>query len=178
MECRFLNNIGNDCLVLVDGTDFCINKPMPYSPKWYSHKFNGPGLCYKVGISIINGDIVWINGPFPCGSWSDIKIFRNGLINELGHGERVEANSGYRGEPTKIKTPEMFGTEEEESRKILVRARHETANKRLKQFSCLKDVFRHNLQKHSSVFRAVAVITQLTIQHGSPLFSVEYQDDI
>ena len=56
---------------------------------------------------------------------------------------------------------------------------HETVNKRMKQFGCLKQVFRHAddlAYKHASAFRAVAVITQLSIDDGEPLFSVKYND--
>jgi hypothetical protein len=60
--------------------------------------------------------------------------------------------------------------------KSVVRSRHETLNKRLKQWHVLHDTFRHDLEKHSSVFRAVDVITQVAIEHGEPLFSVEYND--
>ena len=105
-------------------------------------------------------------------------VFRNALIYQLGPGERVEADSGYHGEPTKIKTPDDYDTLEEKRAKDLARARHETVNRRFKQFKCLKEVFRHGLTKHGDVFRAVAVITQLTIEAGSRLFSVEYQDEI
>jgi hypothetical protein len=57
-----------------------------------------------------------------------------------------------------------------------VRARHETVNKRFKQFGCLHERFRHDAAKHGDVFRAVAVITQLAIENGEPLFGVEHDD--
>jgi uncharacterized protein YpmB len=38
--------------------------------------------------------------------------------------------------------------------------------------------FRHDLEKHSECFRAVVVLTQLSIEHGSPLYSVEYFDEM
>lgn len=85
----------------VDGTDFRIEQPTEFSKRWYSHKFKGPGLRYEVALSILGGDIVWTNGPFPCGSWPDISIFRAGLIDELRPMEMVEADKGYRGQPDK-----------------------------------------------------------------------------
>ena len=36
----------------VDGTDFRIQDPVPFSEKWYSYKFKGPGLRYEVGLSV------------------------------------------------------------------------------------------------------------------------------
>jgi hypothetical protein len=48
----------------------------------------------------------------------------------------------------------------------------------MKQFNCLKNQFRHHdIAKHSSCFRAVAVLTQLAIEFGESLFEVEYSDD-
>ena len=58
----------------------------------------------------------------------------------------------------------------------IVRRRHETINKRFKQFGVLKQVYRHDLRDHGDVFRSVAVITQLAIDNGEPLFAVEYED--
>jgi hypothetical protein len=57
-----------------------------------------------------------------------------------------------------------------------VRAHHETVNKRFKQWSCLLSRFRHDIGKHGDVFRCVAVLTQLAIENGEPLFEVEYND--
>ena len=58
----------------------------------------------------------------------------------------------------------------------LVHRRHETINKRFKQFGALKQVFRHDIGLHGKVFRSVAAITQLSIRNGEPLFSVDYKD--
>ena len=60
-----------------------------------------------------------------------------------------------------------------------VLSRHETVNKCMKQLGCLKQVFQTAddlAYKHASAFRAVAVITQLSIDDGEPLFYVEYND--
>ena len=78
-ENRFLGDKGKTCKVANDGTDFRIYEPQPFSKKWFSNKFNGPGLQYEVAINIQTGDIVWINGPYKCGAWTDIKIFRHKL---------------------------------------------------------------------------------------------------
>ena len=61
----------------IDGTNFRIYEPSPFSPKWFSHKFHGPGLRYEVGIAIRTGWIVWINGPYPPGDWPDVRIARD-----------------------------------------------------------------------------------------------------
>jgi hypothetical protein len=86
-ENRYRGDNGSHCLVSVDGTDFGIYEPSPFSPKWYSHKLNGPGLRYEIAICIQTGEPVWINGPFPCGSWPDLRIARNALVDALDAGE-------------------------------------------------------------------------------------------
>ena len=83
------------CKVTVDGTDFRILEPSPFSKKWYSHKFRGPGLRYEVAVGIQSGHIVWTNGPFPAGV-PDIVIFRYSLKNKLVEGERVEVAMSQR----------------------------------------------------------------------------------
>ena len=57
-----------------------------------------------------------------------------------------------------------------------VRVRHEMLNGRLKNWGILSQVFRHDIRCHGDVFQAFLVITQLTIEHGEPLFVVEYGD--
>jgi hypothetical protein len=75
-ENRFKRPTTNDCLVSVDGTDCPTQEPTPFSPVNYSYKFNGPGLRYEVALCILTGDIVWVNGPFEPGKYSDLAIFR------------------------------------------------------------------------------------------------------
>ena len=124
---------------------------------------------------IQTGDIVWINGPFPCGNYPDITIFRCGLKQKLLRAkEKAQADLGYRGEPRTVIIPNEFDREDIKRLKDDVRARHETVNKRLKQFGILKHVFLHDLDKHQPAFEAVAVITQLSIQNGEPLYQVQY----
>jgi hypothetical protein len=90
----------------------------------------------------------------------------------------VEADGGYAGEKFYIKIPADATSEDEEYMKKVTRSRHETANKRFKIFEVLKRRFRHELEKHSSCFRAVVVITQLSIEHEAPLYSVNYSDEM
>ena len=75
MENRCKGDIGNNCLLSVDGTNCWIQKK---GRKWSSHKFaKKAGVCYEVAVPIQSGDICWINGPFPCGDYADIMVFRN-----------------------------------------------------------------------------------------------------
>ena len=168
----------------VDCTDCRISEPYPYervwSNRWFSPKFKGAGLRYEIAVSIMRGEIVWVNGPFPCGQYPDIKIFMEcGLKDNLDEGERVEADNGYEGaDPDFAKSKSgIFHPKSASSIRNTVCARHETVNKRIKQFGALAGIFRHDLLKHSTVFHAVALLTQLSIEDGEPLFNVEGYDD-
>ena len=185
---RLKNDRGNDCLLSVDCVDFEINEPhpftLPYSRIWYSPKFKGPGLRYEIALAIISGDIAWVNGPFPCGKHNDWEIFnKKGLRYYLEKNERVKADDGYHaGDPEVTKTPSgIFHPTARKKFQNRVQARQETVNKRFKQWGALgegKRSFRHNLEKHQTIFFAISVITQLAIENGEPLFDVsEYSDD-
>ena len=71
-------------------------EPSEFDPKWWSHKFNGPGLRYEIAICIRTGDIVWAHGGVPCGEWPDLRLARNAFIDRLLPGEKAIADGGYR----------------------------------------------------------------------------------
>ena len=154
----------------VDGTHFRIHEPQPFDTLWYSHKFNGPGLSYEVGLNIKTGDIVWYNGPFPA-KHPDLNIFRSNLKHLLLPGEKVVADLGYKGD-SKVRT-ELDALDKSHKRAMTkLRARHKTVNKRLKQFRCLGDTFRHDRKKYGLIFTASIVLTQISIDLGDILFQV------
>ena len=104
---RFRGDCGETCKVTVDTTDCPIQEPigtgitkkgkfLPFNPKLCSYKLKGAGLRYKVAVNIQTGDIVWLNGLFPCGEYNDIKIFKKHLQKMLLPGEKVEADGIYR----------------------------------------------------------------------------------
>ena len=101
---------------------------------FYSHKFQHSALRYEIALSILTGDICWVNGPYEAGRWPDIKVFRDSLMSHLEKGERVEADDGYIGEhPQWVKCPKGFANlEETEFMQQRCRNRQETVNKRLK----------------------------------------------
>ena len=69
----FVSDTGQHSLTSVDVTDFEIQEHTPFLSKWWSHKFNGPGLHYKLAISIKTEWIVAYNGSFECGCWLEMK---------------------------------------------------------------------------------------------------------
>jgi hypothetical protein len=161
----------------VDGTDCAIAEPWPwkssFNRQFYSEKINGAAVKYEVGVCIQTGYIVWVNGPFKAGKWHDIMVYRRNLKGMLHADEMVEADRGYRGDPT-IRDPDTVFSQSDKRAKDLARARHETVNGRLKIFRVLSSVFWHDRNLHQFVFHAVVVITQISFENGSPPFSVTY----
>ena len=85
----------NDCTMTVDGTDFRIpQKGAATKGKAFaSHNYAGKSaLRYELGVDILAGNLVWIQGPYPAGKFTDIVIFNKVLQNFLEPGERVEAD--------------------------------------------------------------------------------------
>lgn len=147
-----------------------IQEPYPFSPIWYSHKLNGSGLRYEIGIGLSSQNIVWVSGPFRCGQINDLDIFRSDLRYQLLDNENVIADDGY---PDR-KCMRKCSVTAPEDISFIERAlsRHETLNGRLKFFNILNIPFRHNIEKHSACFFAVASITQVILTYESPLFQI------
>ncbi len=57
-----------------------------------------------------------------------------------------------------------------------VSERHKTINTRFKNWGILRDKYCHNINDHGDVVVALGVIIQLTIEHGKPLYRVEYNN--
>ena len=136
-----------------------------------SHKLNRPGLRYEVAISIAKCYIVHINGPFLSGEWSDLRIARNFLHSRLSHDEYYLADSGYRCGKGPAITRNALPRHRHRKYKGLM-ARHETINRRFKEFAILGGKFRHEEDKHEEVFRCIAVLVQIDIVRGHNIFRV------
>ncbi len=177
---RFRNAPKDDvwCFVTVDGTDFRMGEPTPFSSKWKSHKAKGASIKYEVAVSIYSGDIVWIYGPHE-GSKNDLTVFREQLQHMLEHEEMIEADAGYGAVGRAVGTDGIIRSKNdylsiaEMMEKAEIRARHETVNRRFKVWQILKQEFRNNKKLHQYVFYAAAVMTQMSIDSGNVLFSVE-----
>ena len=155
----------------VDGTDCPIQEPQNFNKKWWSHKLNGAGVRYELGVSLDTGDIVWVHGPYPCGSNPDVTVFRKGMKTVLDNEERAIADKGYTDDMAL--TPDTVFSPIQSHLHSMLRARHETVNKRLKQFAVLNCKFRHALSYHGTCFHAVSRITQLALCE-EPLFDVPF----
>jgi len=108
-----------------------------------------------------------------CGSNPDISMARSHLVPLLQQSEIVMADAGYRGD-SHFKCPfprpltdkaRKFNSQHKD-----FMSRHETINKSIKQFQCMRD-WRHGDSEHKRCFAAVINITQLCIEEQS-LFAV------
>ena len=149
----------------VDGMDCKIQKPSPFSPSGYSHKFKSSGLRYEIGLSLFEKKICWVNGPFPCGSHNDQKIFTSDLEQRLFCWEKVIADKGYHG--VSILRNSRCNTFIKRAR-----ARHETINRRIKSFLCIGNTFHHKKEDHVFFFHAVAQLVQVSLETEQLLFEL------
>lgn len=110
---------------------------------------------------------MWKHGGYPCGEYPDLKLAREAYVDSVQSGELTLADRGYRDINYFLQATNENGTLHKR-----IMARHETVNKRLKQFNILNHIFRHSLEKHPLIFHAVANLTQFMIENGEPLFSI------
>lgn len=163
--------------ISVDGIHCRIWEPRTLpSSGWYSKKFNGAGLSYEVGVAIWHNQIVWINGPFPCGQ-NDGMIFGRKLKKKMNDsGIRGIADRGYTGHTNELAIRNAFDGKDVRDFKKRAAARQETVNARLKAFGILSQAFRgrgaDRMEKHRSAFEACAVIVQYEMENGKGLFNV------
>ena len=107
----------------------------------------------------------------------DINIFELNLKWKLNSGERVVADKGYTGVP-QILCPKSAKNDKHRKEMSKARARHETLNKRFKEWQCLQQRWRHDRKKHHLVFSTVAGLTQIVIRNGQPLYQINYDSKI
>lgn len=153
----------------VDGTDCPINEPRPFNRKWFSHKFHGPGVRYEIALSAESARIVWVNGPFECGSNPDNKIFVGTMKKKLAAREKVIADKGYTDNRC-VSSTNIVG--KDRGLHMRIRARHEVVNERIKNFNVLRHTFRHNVNLHVHCFHAVCEITAIMLDTTDKLFSL------
>ena len=158
--------------------------------KWWSHKFNGPGVSFEVVNDPIERKIRWISGPKPA-STNDLTFFRGGTKGKEKHwdksslyfhvpeGVKLVGDSAYRGQPDKVTTTKDAHKPTITKLFARIKSMQETCFKRLKDFKVLRESFRHGsgeidkLEKIKKSFEAVAVLQQYefeTAEHG--LFEV------
>eukprot|EP00171_Calliarthron_tuberculosum_P007840 IDg7840t1 len=119
-------------MATVDGTDIEISEPQHFHRKWFSHKILTARLRCEVAVSLAE-EIVSVNRPYPCGSPTEVRIFREHLKLVLLPGGMVRADKGYTDElcVTPLSLPPT-----ERRRATIIRDRNETQNCRMKISWC------------------------------------------
>ena len=149
--------------VSIDGTHYSINEPRPFNKKWYSHKLNGPGLTYEIGLCIRTGQVVWAFGGLPAGDFPDLRMAKMAFVTFLENGEKALADKGYRDSNYFIFPNRDFPDNAQHKRLM---ARHETINGRMKSFHVLSQQFVRKLNHPKSIFDACIRILQLQMTSG------------
>jgi hypothetical protein len=106
------------CLMSINGINCEVMELWPFDKKWYSKKFNSPGVKYEVGICIRTGMIVWVTGPFVA-SKNDATIFREKLADLFADDEGVKVDAGYKGHD-KFKQPVTASSRQHRKEKSIV----------------------------------------------------------
>ena len=157
----------------VDATYCLINEQNPFSSVWCSHKLKSAAFKYEVGVSIKQGDIVWVSGPWPAGI-PDSEVFKTRLSKYLEEDEVVEADSGYPG-LEKAVTPQVATSSLQRKHKSQVRGKHENFNGRFKKFDSVFDRYRHaSPTLHCKMFTCIAILTQISLKHGQKIYEVKH----
>ena len=149
----------------------------PFNAGWWSFKKNAACVRYEVAVNIQNGWIVWINGPFPAGLYSDCRItVERGLLDNLQPGKKIIVDRGYPGHNDVFVRPggpnALYAQMKRDSR-----ARHETINRLFKEWSILNNHFQYPVEQHRMVFGAISNIVQLCIEQGAQRPFMVYYDD-
>ena len=172
-DCFIGANEKDRCFISVDCTDCPIKEPHPFNEGFFSHKIRAAAYRYEVGISIKQGDIVWVSGPWPAGI-PDETIFKSRISKLMGENELAECDSGYRG-LEKATTPRVASFSADRKQKSQVRGRHENFNGKFKNFQCLYGKYRnHGPTIHCKLFTCITILTQIGQEHGEKLYDVNY----
>jgi hypothetical protein len=92
-------------------------------------------------------------------------------MDKIPPGKKVIADKGCRGEPHILSTPNLHDSRTVKIYKNRARARHESYNKRLKDFKMLKEQYRHGISNHIISFEAICVLIQVDLE-SRPLFEI------
>ncbi len=141
----------------------------------YSHKFQGPGIAYKVGLAIYENRALWIKGPHVA-SMNDNTMFQKkesgAFYPDMPQGKKGIADSIY------LSSKEHRTIHREGHSKAMTnfinRARgcHESFYNRLKVFDILSNTFCGSWEKHDihkMFFEGCVVLIQYNMENGHPL---------
>jgi hypothetical protein len=164
----------------VDCVDFHKREPSSHpnyniDKSYSSYKFKKAGLRYELAIDVHTSRLIWIKGPYKCGSDNDVKIFQTGGLKDKVMqlpGKKGIADRGYEGEEEWLSMPTTLDGPLEHQYKSRARCRHESFNGKIKKYQCLSTYWEHTIAKHKLAVEAVCVTTQYQMENGSPRFDV------
>lgn len=120
-----------------------LQEPSPFSPKYYSHKIKASALRYEIGLGITTGHIVWAFSGYVAGDYPDLKLARELYIHQVMPQELTLADKGYQ-DRNYFVTPNRTNPAGHK----YIMSRHESVNKRLRQFRILYKTFLHGTEKN------------------------------
>lgn len=121
------------------------------------------GLRYEIGICLQTGWLVWVEGPYPPGRWSDLDIAENCLHGDLDRGELYLTDGTYRDRNGFARKTPNGSIKADQRMKDLAGARLGHVKKLLKNYGILHRCFRHDRTMHGRVLQAVANVVQATL---------------
>eukprot|EP01088_Endostelium_zonatum_P018457 TRINITY_DN5937_c0_g1_i1.p1 TRINITY_DN5937_c0_g1~~TRINITY_DN5937_c0_g1_i1.p1 ORF type:complete len:293 (-),score=20.15 TRINITY_DN5937_c0_g1_i1:93-971(-) len=161
-----------DVYCVVDVTECLIARSSDDYIQWefYSGKKKRHTLKYEIIARVTDGQIVWVNGPFP-GWMSDIQLLRHGKFEDLlTPGELILGDKAYHGHLNVIVPFKKPKNGERTIQQTLVNAMIgslrqviENAIRQIKKFKCLSHPWRHSLDDHPKVFKICSILAQLNI---------------
>ena len=165
----------------------CLEFTCTPSSKWWSHKFNGPGVAFEVVCNPVDrGLMLWAAGPYPAGT-HDLTILRGGkkgeqkkwkqsaLYNNLPDTLRLIGDAAYSGQSDKVSVTMDAHSADTKETFARMKSMQETCFKRFADYEVIDGSFRHGmgtddkLEKVGMAFDAVAVLIQLDIATEHPL---------
>jgi hypothetical protein len=128
-------------------------------------------LRWEIALAIWSDNIVWVNGPYPCGKYADLKIFKEDLAHVLNHAkEKCIADGTYRHFTVSQKG---MGNHLWRKHKNRFRARQESVNSRIKVFNCFVNKWRHSHELHKHTMHVAIYLTQISIEYNPLMEAVE-----
>ena len=152
--------------ITTDGVDFKRWEPKhpryPIDKKQCSHKFKSAGYRYLVCISVQTGHCVKISPPFPA-STHDMVIFFKCVKPFLRWEDGVIGGKAFgssRPDEFHMSRPNTQDEQELAKFKSRARCRHESFNKRMKNFASMDHTWRLTTDQHRQAFTVVALTVQ------------------
>ena len=122
-------------------------------------------------MNINTGDICWIGGGIRAGECNDLQLAERTFVTKLLPFERVVADKIYSSNPKFIGPPKV-GQHKYGAILKKIMARHESVNKRMKDYESIRKRWRHSWRKHNLTVYAIGQLCQLRFECGEPLAEV------